>query len=374
MKYLLTLLLAGLLTTSLEAQIVQASVGVGSTSNSLKIYLKSSADINNGIVSSLQYCVAIPASITPVPTLTIVSQSISSGYFVNQVYEENGFTVYDILNAPTGYPLTFTGGVEYEAMEVRFSGGPANIPNAGLITLGTGGASGNSIFLYSGAYNSDETQLFYARPGTIVVNNPSYTGPLPSTAIISAVLPLKLGDFTVIKQNEDGYLSWKLLNQDASADHFEIERSVNGTDFTRIGTVNTTTATAADVVYNFTDPNLPALHKTIIYYRIKAVDKDGNVVYTTVKNLRMVSVNLNATLFPNPAKEFTYVSFDAASTGKGQIIVSDAAGKRISEQTFSTVEGANKQMINTSALAAGTYNIILSTPEETTKLSFVKLK
>ncbi len=358
-----------------NAQIMQASIGLGPEENLFKIFLKSSATLPNLQMSTVQYSIGIPASTTPVPTLEFVDQPVQGGYQVTPPYIEDGYLLYDLVTA-VSTTYSFTANLETLAISFKFNGGPATPTNVSLVTLPGGGAiTGNALFLFTGGVFSVENQLYYTRTGTTVINNPSYTGSSNSTASLGAVvLPIKLGDFTVTKQNNDGYLTWVLLDQDASANHFDIERSINGTDFVKISTVQASAATGVDVVYNFTDPNLPALQKSIIYYRIKAVDKNGNVLYTDIKNLRLSSVKNQASVFPNPAKEFTNVSFTAGSTGKGQITLLDASGKRISEQTFTTIQGTNKQLINTANLAAGTYNIILSTPEETINLTFVKLK
>ncbi|MBL0337388.1 MAG: hypothetical protein IPP73_19270 [Chitinophagaceae bacterium] len=135
MKYLFSSVLGLMFLATANSQTVKASLGPGSASTRIIIYLTCTPAAAVGAsVSTLQYDVAIPASIVPIPTLSIVgTPAIGSGFTVQPPYVEDGFLHYEIYT-----PNTFAvnvGTTDSPAMELQFSGGPVTPNNVSLITL-----------------------------------------------------------------------------------------------------------------------------------------------------------------------------------------------------------------------------------------------
>jgi hypothetical protein len=98
-----------------------------------------------------------------------------------------------------------------------------------------------------------------------------------------SVLPVLFNGFFVARSNNNVILNWSTA-QESNNSNFEIQRSLDGTNWSTIaimmGAGNSTTVQQ----YNFTDKNMTA---TIAYYRIKQVDTDGHYEYSTVKSIRV---------------------------------------------------------------------------------------
>ncbi len=92
------------------------------------------------------------------------------------------------------------------------------------------------------------------------------------------------------------------------------------------------------------------------YYRLQSVDKDGSSSYSKV-----VSVNFSDkqsfSIIPNPAKDFTTISF-SKTVDKATIAVYDITGKAVIMQSLS---GANAYKLNTQTFTNGVYMIKVNT-------------
>lgn len=189
------LLLGTLAFCTANAQLMQASIGTGSAANRYKIYLKADATQTPSNISTLQFNIAVSDATTPKPTMTVFSSSLTgvstSAWTVSEA-TEGGYYNYQLTNSLSTIASNFTANTEVEALEVEFTGGPGSL-NAGLVTLPDGGASGISLFLCTGSYNSDGRAvpgLYYARTGTVVNNQNSYdlVTPAPGVATSTAFL------------------------------------------------------------------------------------------------------------------------------------------------------------------------------------------
>ncbi len=172
------------------SQTIKASIGAGTLPNSIKIYLKPDLT-TNPTIGTLQFNVAIPSSISPVPTLSIVTNSIAgvTTWIIDPAYVEGGFLNYNIYTISSGYNLPCTVNTEFEAMEVKFTGGPSGTfaNTAHLVCLPDGGAiTTGALFYCTGTtMNSNGQALYYARDANVIfANGNSYStgaNPPPGT-------------------------------------------------------------------------------------------------------------------------------------------------------------------------------------------------
>jgi hypothetical protein len=108
----------------------------------------------------------------------------------------------------------------------------------------------------------------------------------------SNVLPVQFEYFNAAKQNNNSVLlDWK-IGSSSDANHFEVERSVDGTQF---ASINSITANSS-LNYSFQDNSVPS---NIVYYRIKAFDKTGSFYYSSIKTINS-SNNSAVKIYPNP--------------------------------------------------------------------------
>ena len=224
-----------------NAQTLKASIGAGTQSNRIKIYLMPDVT-QTSTISTLQFNVGVNATgITTAPALTIVTQAFSGvTWQIASSYNEGGYYNYNIFTSSSPLTPSFTMNTEFEAMELEFSNGVPATGTVGLVTLPDGGATtANALFLCTGSITSNGLgNLYYMRTGVTVDNQNSYDpnfvlpGSATSIATIpSVVLPVKFLNFTATKSNNTALLNWSVENEDANTATYEIEKSINGIEF-----------------------------------------------------------------------------------------------------------------------------------------------
>jgi hypothetical protein len=139
--------------------------------------------------------------------------------------------------------------------------------------------------------NNATAQTYTVTITTTDLNGGVTTMPI-SFDIGARPLPVTLAAFTAqAVQNRDALLRWTTASEVNSA-RFEVERSLDGKSFTKVGQLaakgNSTTASD----YSFTDKGVANLASGQVYYRLHQVDLDGTAAYSPV---RVVSFT-NATL------------------------------------------------------------------------------
>ena len=89
-----------------------------------------------------------------------------------------------------------------------------------------------------------------------------------------------------------------------------------------------------------------------------------------VNELSMAS---NISLFPNPASQHVYLTYESNSQSEINIHIFDITGKELQHNQFQTSVGKNQQKLNTESLEAGIYFIELSDGISSKKIKFIKL-
>ena len=113
-------------------------------------------------------------------------------------------------------------------------------------------------------------------------------------------LPVELVAFTARAQGDVVALSWRTASEKNSR-VFEVERSLDGRAFGRIGTVAAAGSSSAPRSYELLDAMLPA-GTALLYYRLKQLDLDGTFSYSPVRAVLLTAKpEAGLALFPNPA-------------------------------------------------------------------------
>ena len=165
------------------------------------------------------------------------------------------------------------------------------------------------------------------------------------TTVVADIFPLKLLSFTAKKDGKANLLQWTSVNE-VYVDRFEVERSSNGREFSKLGTVK-----AGNFSYSFADNN-PL--KATNYYRLKMMDKDGKFEYSPVRMVNN-SGSLNVTVYPNPANDNLQVLIDSDKKTNLQWKILSSDGKFVLSNSFIVNKGSNLRSINLKALLKGSY-------------------
>jgi hypothetical protein len=182
---------------------------------------------------------------------------------------------------------------------------------------------------YNGINNHLTTRLIFRNPGgnwqtfgtagvvagnanafTITKNNTSIFGEFAIGADSNAnPLPVELITFAASKQPDyTVLLKWQTANEINNA-HFEVERSDDAIQFSKIATVdgNGTTSTLSNYQHVDNESAIILQSNKNLYYRLKQVDVDGSYTYsqivTVFDNTRVSDISV----YPNPANSFVYI-------------------------------------------------------------------
>jgi hypothetical protein len=172
------------------------------------------------------------------------------------------------------------------------------------------------------------------------------------TGTATPPLPVELVEFTAQTSGPAAVrLAWTTASEKNSA-RFEVERSVDGMLFGKIGEVAAAGTSSSARRYGFDDNQLPKPQKPQdpIYYRLRQVDLDGTSSYSPVRAVTRPGAVSAFTLYPNPARTAATVVGVPASAG---VEVLDALGRRVAYATADATGTAVLALPST--LAAGVY-------------------
>lgn len=156
---------------------------------------------------------------------------------------------------------------------------------------------------------------------------------------LTAPLPVNWLDFSVIRQNNDVVLKWTVA-QELNNDHYEIERSTDGINFSLIAN-KPSLGSYITKTYDHLDPNIKTLNADLIYYRIKQVDIDGKFTYSPVRTVKLSKGDI--LVYPNPAKSGFTVSIPFLTLSDKNVLLKleNAAGQLVEQRTITIAQAAN---------------------------------
>lgn len=188
---------------------------------------------------------------------------------------------------------------------------------------------------------------------------------------ISPPLPLTLSDFKAQLLDNDGMLNWKTSFEENTFD-FEIERSLNGKNFTKVGSIAASGNSSVDKNYNYSDRNITSLNVPVIYYRLKMRDIDNKFTYS-----KIIAININNSgavvmLYPSPVRESATLMVSVTKKRNITYTIADASGKTVLNKHVTVNPGSNTITVETAILSSGVYILSVNGDNISNRLKFVK--
>ncbi|MEN9610015.1 MAG: hypothetical protein RLZZ628_829 [Bacteroidota bacterium] len=144
------------------------------------------------------------------------------------------------------------------------------------------------------------TTTYDATAGTVILS-------------VSGVLPVELLSFKATPSERGVILDWATALEDKT-DHFKVERSRDGRNFTPIGTVK---AKGSNSEYAFTDDKVLA---GIYYYRLAIQDSDGKKSYSKIVSVLLGDKTFKIKVYPTLVVQDVFVSTDGGSIASYQVV------------------------------------------------------
>jgi hypothetical protein len=185
------------------------------------------------------------------------------------------------------------------------------------------------------------------------------------------ILPVTLTQFTASLEKKNVTLNWK-TEMEENFSHFIIERSTDGKLFTEKATIFAAGDRNSHTLYAHKD-NVQSL-AGVLYYRLKSVDKTGEVNYSKIRMIKVSNDNVNSVTintYPNPVASSVQVTIPAKWQGKAMIVeVYNANGMKVHGFQYGNASQTESIALNT--LAKGFYVIKATSGNETAQQHIIK--
>lgn len=163
-------------------------------------------------------------------------------------------------------------------------------------------------------------------------------------------VPLKLISFAAVRQPGKTLVKWETENEE-SVDHFEVQRSFDGINFTIAGSVAARNL-ASQQVYNFED--IISL-QGIAYYRLRSVDIDGGFSYSKIVVVSEADFRSSSFAVLNPARSAITVFNKTGNDGTFGYNIYNPGGQLVAKGSVSMTVNGGAVLPLPSAVASGIY-------------------
>jgi hypothetical protein len=209
-------------------------------------------------------------------------------------------------------------------------------------------------FLPANPPENNETATFGGVIGSTVIarfefgtsNANCLGGTTCSVELPLSALPVKLGAFNILEENNRPLLNWQAEFEE-DVKHYVVERSADGRHFTPIDTV---LPQPGSVLHDYRYADIQFTGSGA-YYRIKTIEKDGEIFFTETKVYKAIrQAQMNA--WPVPANSHLYFSMKNHAGYRYQVFT--PAGRLVQQG-----EAVGVGKIYTTQMPAGVYVLVL---------------
>jgi hypothetical protein len=172
--------------------------------------------------------------------------------------------------------------------------------------------------------------------------------------VVSEVaLPVELVSFSGQRVGEFNILSWKTASEKNNIG-FEVEKSIDGVSFQKIGFVKGQGTTAMPQQYEFRDEATFG----VTYYRLKQLDASGTWTYSKMISIATTDKNdTPLTIFPNPTTDILQMTFASNATQSIDIELVNALGQVVQQHTQAVEIGLNRFSMPILGQISGMYTL-----------------
>jgi hypothetical protein len=208
------------------------------------------------------------------------------------------------------------------------------------------------------------TKVYVAIDGILGSNCDYGIRAINSVSLLSANLKY----FTALKGREGNIVKWVSLSERDNA-FFEIERSVDGVNYSTIYRVAGQANSKSEKDYEYVD--LSPSGKS--FYRLKMISSSGKNGYSNVVRVDRESSPNSKLISGNIVTNQVALQINNATEQNASIKIVDAVGKEIYHQSTKLNSGDNLLNINTANIAKGFYYLLVSRGGYGETLPFMKL-
>ncbi len=305
-------------------------------------------------------------SFTHYQPLEIGVAAVSNTFTVEYFRSGNAF-----MDRPKQFPVVAVSMCEYWNVDRSAGSSAVDVTLHGNANSGCGTNTGASYFdglslndLRVVHWNGTEWDDANTGTNAVAGTSPNITvtaqgvnsfSPFSFGSVGSNPLPVKLVQFTGKISDNNVVLRWSTASE-RNNDHFDVERSFNGTQFIKVGEVAGAGNSISTRYYSFNDP-VAEMPQGAVYYRLKHVDYNQTAEYSSVIVLHIVKAGGVAitTVSPNPFGDRITVQYSTGVNGAVTVRLLNMHGVEVSQTHVEAVRGDNTVSFSTDAIAQGMY-------------------
>ncbi|MEL7339511.1 MAG: T9SS type A sorting domain-containing protein [Bacteroidota bacterium] len=175
---------------------------------------------------------------------------------------------------------------------------------------------------------------------------------LLTTSIVNPVLPATVENLDGWNEGPRNVLQWQ-TSLETQHDYFEVERRIDGENFTRIGSVDGVGESNSFQDYRFADDEAPYGQS---FYRLGIVDIQGNSFYTSPIEVFRKDARFGLhEVYPVPFEDELIVEFSTENTDEMYARLYDLQGKLVLDESLQPQAGTNRISLATAELPQGMY-------------------
>ena len=188
------------------------------------------------------------------------------------------------------------------------------------------------------------------------------------TVSTNSVLPVELLKFRAETEKEEILLNW-VTTAEINLSHFELERSVDGVEFTKVSSKTAVGGETKTTHYTYKDKS-PELGTN--YYRLRSVDLDGSENLSSVLSIRFQNVDTPVAV-PNPVREQLLIMGLNLASYQVTVEVFNSSGQVLFQENKTVNDGKIElQMQEVNVTFEGTYYIRIVDDARTHNITILK--
>lgn len=186
----------------------------------------------------------------------------------------------------------------------------------------------------------------------------------------SYFIPVQMISFDAVLKNSRVELTWKTASEQNN-DYFAVERSVDGTEWIPVGTVQGAGNSSSEINYSFTDESFPQVHQ--IYYRLKQTDFDGNAEFIGPVSVLLASLQEDKLVIQNVSSDALSGTLFSDTDEAITLDILDLQGRVILRENKKIIKGSNFLQVDISGMEQGAYFVQASGNKVLIQKKFIKL-
>jgi len=174
-------------------------------------------------------------------------------------------------------------------------------------------------------------------------------------------LPAKLTNVNAYEKDNGIMVSW-MGHHELNIDHYEVQESIDRLNFLTAAIVTARNKNVSNENYAWTDNRIAAGNN---YYRIKRIEKSGEIDYSEVVKVHVLEANQNISIFPNPVQDGVIkMHLNNMQKGKYRLTLFNNLGQEINKKQVDHTGGTAIYTFKIATqLPKGIYNLLISKQE-----------